>query len=325
MCRLHQKIEQLWWSDDLPPLLLRAASHVYRIINRHNLNRRERATIPPSLPMISIGNITAGGSGKTPFVIWLVTKLKNEGFQPVILCRGDGGNSAKPELLADSSDPQQAGDEAVLLYQKSGCPVISGKDRVHAAQMAQDYGNIIIFDDGFQYRQLERTCDIVLIPAEGVGNGHLIPAGPLRESVEALKRADLVIRTGRASEVEPLTEEKEWRWWCDNHQLEHVAGPRHETPGKGVALTAIARPGRFLQSLEELGVDIVKSYTFPDHHPFSAAEIEQASRHHEAVIVTSKDAVKLRNIWPADRPLWVLEQSAEAEAGLFEAIEKFIR
>ena len=325
MCRLHQKIEQMWWSNGQPSILLRLASHVYKIINRHHLNSRKKRSISPSLPMISVGNITAGGSGKTPFVIWLATLLKAEGFKPVILCRGDGGKGGNPELLTDSSNPLQVGDEAVLLHQKSGCPVISGHGRIQAAKMAQDYGNIMILDDGFQYLQLKRVCDIVLIPAEGVGNGHLIPAGPLRESVEALKRADLVIRTGKTNQTEPLTQGKEWRWWCHDNQLNQIVGPQHEKPKKAVALTAIARPGRFFQSLEELGVDIVKSYTFPDHHLFSTDDIQQVLAHHEAVIVTTKDAVKLQSIWPAGRPLWVLEQRAEAEPGLFEAIKDFIR
>jgi tetraacyldisaccharide 4'-kinase len=324
MFRLHQKIEQMWWSNDQPSILLRAASHFYEIINRHNLNRRKRSSISPSLPMISVGNITAGGSGKTPFVIWLATLLKNEGFQPVILCRGDGGKGGKPELLTDSSAPQKVGDEALLLYQKSGCPVISGQNRTHAVQMAQEHGDIIILDDGFQYLQLERVCDIVLIPAEGLGNGHLIPAGPLREPIESLTRASLIVRTGQADEIKPLGSGKEWRWWCSESQLEQIAGTHHETPEKAVALTAIARPGRFLQSLEKSGVDIIESCTFPDHHWFSTDEVQKAIRHNEAVIVTSKDAVKLRNIWPADRPLWVLTQKPMAESGLFEAIKNLI-
>ena len=324
MCRLHQKIEQMWWSNDQPPFLLRAASHFYKIINRHNLNNRKKKSISPSLPMISIGNITAGGSGKTPFVIWLATLLKNEGFQPVILCRGDGGKGGKPELLTDSSAPQKVGDEALLLHQKSGCPVISGQDRVHATQMAQEHGDVTILDDGFQYLQLERVCDIVLIPAEGAGNSHLIPAGPLREPIESLTRASLIVRTGQADEIKPLSSGKEWRWWCNESQLEQIIGPHHKTPEKAVALTAIARPQRFFESLKKLGVDIIKSYSFPDHHSFSTDDVQKAARHNEAVIVTSKDAVKLRDIWPADRPLWVLTQKPVPESGLFEAIKNFI-
>ena len=322
MSRLHQKVEQMWWSDDQPSILLRAAGHIYNVVNRCNLNNRKSNAVSPSLPMISVGNITAGGSGKTPFVIWLATALKNNGFKPVILCRGDGGKGGKPELLADNSDPKQVGDEAVLLHQKSGCPVISGHDRIHAAQRAESYGDIIILDDGFQYRQLERVCDIVLIPAEGVGNGHLIPAGPLREPVDALNRVDLIVRTGQSSEINPLSDNREWRWWCSNSQPEQLVGPDSETPDRAVALTAIARPERFLHSLEKTGIDIVESYTFPDHHLFSNSDIQQALQHHEPVIVTAKDAVKLQHIWPEDRPLWVLNQTPEAENGLLEAILK---
>jgi len=325
MCRLHQKIEQMWWSGDRPSLLLRTASRFYRLINNHNLNSRKNRSIYPSLPMISVGNITVGGSGKTPFVIWLATLLKNEGFRPVILCRGDGGKGGSPELLRENSAPQKVGDEAVLLYRESGCPVISGQDRVLAAKIAQDYGDLILLDDGFQYLQLKRACDIVLIPAEGVGNGHLIPAGPLRESTEALKRADLIVRTGQAEKSEPFSQGKEWRWWSDESQLDQIAGHHHQKPSRAVSFTAIARPGRFLQSLEKLGVDIVESYTFPDHHLFSTEDIQKSIRHDEAVIITAKDAVKLQNIWPSDRPLWVLTQKPMAETGLFEAIKNVIR
>jgi len=325
MSRLYQKVEQIWWSNDQPPFLLRAASRIYDVVNRHNLSRRKSRAISTTIPMISVGNITAGGSGKTPFVIWLATRLKSEGFRPVILCRGDGGKGGMPELLSDNSTPQKVGDEAVLLYQKSDCPVISGHDRIQATTMAEACGDIMILDDGFQYLQLKRVCDIVLIPAEGIGNGQLIPAGPLRESVDALNRADLIVRTGQSDKIKPLSSNKEWQWWCCEAQLEQVAGPSSEKPGMAVALTAIARPGRFIQSLEKTGMDVVESFTFPDHHPFSTHDIQQVLQHNEAVVVTAKDAVKLQPIWPVDRPLWVLQQQAEAEPGLFEAIKGFVR
>ena len=184
---------------------------------------------------------------------------------------------------------------------------------------------IIILDDGFQYRQLERICDIVLIPAEGVGNGHLIPAGPLREPVEALNRADLIVRTGQTDEIQPdkikpLTTGKEWRWWSCESQLTQLAGEKTERPKRAIALTAIARPQRFIQSLEKLNINIEAASLFPDHHPFSENDIKLAAGHNLPVIVTAKDAVKLQNTWPSDQGLWVLEQNAEAEFGLYEAI-----
>lgn len=318
----HIKIEKMWWSDKTPPAPLKALSHLYRLINRANLNARYRRCSTPPIPLISIGNLTVGGSGKTPFVIWLAGKLKHDGFKPVVICRGDGGKSGAPQIVSHDSDPLVVGDEALLLFQKCGCPVISGRDRIRAARMASEYGDIILLDDGFQYRQLKRICDIVLIPAEGIGNGHLIPAGPLREPVEALERADLIIRTGQSNAIKPLTAGREWRWWCRETTLTQLKGEKSEIPEQVVALTAIARPERFIQSLEQLGIRIEKSYLFPDHHPFSQADIMRAMSHKLPVVVTAKDAVKLSNIWPGECELWILEQTADAEAGLLEAIKE---
>lgn len=315
------KIEKMWWSDARPSAPLRAMSHLYQLINQMNLTARHKRRISPPIPLISIGNLTVGGSGKTPFVIWLASELKRDGLKPVVICRGDGGKSGSPQIVGHDSDPLVVGDEAVLLFEKCGCPVIAGRDRIRAAHMAAEYGNIIILDDGFQYRQLERVCDIVLIPAEGIGNGHLIPAGPLREPIEALERADLIIRTGQSDSVEALTGGREWQWWCRETQLTQLKGQTSETPDWVVVLTAIARPERFSRSLEHLGIHINASYPFPDHHPFAPADLKRVISHKLPVIVTAKDAVKLTRIWPDENELWVLEQVAVAESGLFEIIK----
>ncbi len=321
MSRIHLKVEQMWWTDKKPPALLRAASRLYSLINRHNLEGRKRRAVSPPLPIISVGNLTAGGSGKTPFVIWLAALLEKKGFKPVVICRGDGGKKGAPQLLNHESDPFTVGDEAVLLHRKCRCPVIAGRDRIRASRMAAEYGDIIILDDGFQYRQLERACDIVLIPAEGVGNGHLIPAGPLRESIEALGRADLIVRTGQNDgKIRPLTSAREWRWWICGGRLNQLAGKEAEAPRRAVALTAIARPERFIRSLRQLDIEVEEAHMFPDHHPFSQTDIALVAEQHLPVVVTAKDAVKLEPIWPADQQLWVLEQSAAAEPGLFNAI-----
>ncbi len=320
----HIKIEKMWWDDKSPPASLTLISHLYRLINHLNLTARKRRCIAPPLPLISVGNLTAGGSGKTPFVIWLAGLLKQDGYRPVLICRGDGGKTREPHLVNDESDPLLVGDEAVLLYQNSDCPVIAGRDRIRAAYMAAEYGDLIILDDGFQYRQLDRVCDLVLIPAEGIGNGHLIPAGPLREPVEALARADVVIRTGEGTTIEALSSRREWRWWSHESRLSQIAGPRSETPTHAVACTAIARPERFILSLEKLNIGIEEEFLFPDHHPFTKRDITQISNNELPIIVTAKDAVKLKRVWPADRQLWVLEQHADAEPGLYEVIREKI-
>lgn len=320
MSNLHRNIERMWWSQQKPSLLLRAASRIYAAVNAANLQRRAGRSQLPPLPLISVGNVTVGGSGKTPFVIWLAGELKRACKSPVILCRGDGGSSTDVQLLDPESDPLSVGDEAVLLYRMSGCPVIAGRDRIEGARMAADHGDVIILDDGFQYRQLRRACDIVLVPAEGVGNGNLIPAGPLREPLTALDRADLIVRTGETGSFRPLSGGREWRWRTVEDRLVQIKGEAGRAPDKAVAVTAIARPERFLASLGKLGIDIAARHLFPDHHRFGEGDIAPVLDSGLPAVCTAKDAVKLAAIWPDNRPLWVLEQRAEAEAGLPEAI-----
>ncbi|ATX79093.1 lipid-A-disaccharide kinase [Mariprofundus aestuarium] len=327
MSGLHSRIEGIWWSRSEPPLLLRLLEPLYHCISSRNLNRRARQTVEPPLPLISVGNITAGGSGKTPFVIWLAHALKAEGYSPVILCRGDGGKNAMPTLIDKQADPAVVGDEARLLADLSGCPVIAAKDRIAGSQMAKGMGDIIILDDGFQYRHLKRSCDIVLVPGEGVGNGHLIPAGPLREPIEALVRADIVIRTGDAAELEqpsPLSTGGEWHWQSKATELIDLMNSGAELPSSVYAVTAIARPQRFFDSLTTSGFELSGTKSFPDHHCFSQQEVD-AMLHQPNVAVTGKDAVKLAPNWPKGRPLWLLKLEGIGPPGLIKAILKNLK
>jgi len=317
--RLYQAIESNWWSKEQPNLLLRGLSHLYRLGSKYDQKKRCQNVTKTSLPLISIGNISVGGSGKTPFTIWLAHQLKKHHFKPVILCRGDGGKQTRPQLLNEHSLAKDVGDEAVLLHRMSQCPVISAQDRVAASHMAIEYGDIILLDDGFQYRQLERQCDIVLIPDEGFGNGHSLPAGPLRELPKALHRADIIVRTS-ATSSQQLTNHKEWQWNTQAQRLKDWNQCDEATPESVLAVTAIARPQRFTQSLQELGIYIEDSYFFPDHHPFSNHDMQDIWQQHSAIAVTAKDAVKLLDLWPKNRPLWVLEQNFEGETGLIVAI-----
>jgi len=319
---LHSRIERIWWSKCEPPLLLRLIEPAYRAINAINLKRRAADPIKPPLPLISIGNITAGGSGKTPFAIWLAHALKAEGYSPVLLCRGDGGSNSMPTLVDADAAPAIVGDEARLLADASGCPVIASRDRIAGSRMAEELGDIIILDDGFQYRHLARQCDIVLIPCEGVGNGHMIPAGPLRESIEAVDRADILIRTGDEAEqtiCKPISEAYEWRWQSSSAGLVDVMNSGDATPTKLYAATAIARPQRFFDSLTASGIDLTGSSSFPDHRRFSQQEVDQLCQQ-QRVAVTAKDAGKLAPLWPADRALWLLKLKGSGQPGLIAAI-----
>ncbi|MDQ6967823.1 MAG: tetraacyldisaccharide 4'-kinase [Mariprofundaceae bacterium] len=317
--KLYQAIESIWWRKKQPSLLLRWLSQAYKLGSKYDQKQRLKHAIKAPLPLISIGNISVGGSGKTPFTIWLAQQLEKHHFKPVILCRGDGGSHAEPQLLDQHSLAKDVGDEAVLLRRMSQCPVISGKDRVSASRMATQYGDIILLDDGFQYRQLQRQCDIILIPNEGFGNGHMLPAGPLRESKGSLNRADIIIRTGIDSN-KPLTDKKEWHWHLNTQILNDWNQCEEITPKSVIVVSAIARPQRFKQSLQNLGIHVEASYFFPDHHPFTKHDMRDIWQQRTDIAVTSKDAVKLLPIWPKHKPLWVLEQDFEGEPGLIEAI-----
>ena len=319
MSSLASRIERIWWQQQAPPLALRLAEPLYGFISNLHLKRRAANRVAAALPLISVGNITAGGSGKTPFVIWLAGQLQEHGYRPVILCRGDGGTSRSPLFVTAETDPSLAGDEAVLLARTSGCPVVAARDRIAGSCLAAGHGDIIILDDGFQYRQLERSCDIVLVPAEGVGNGHLIPAGPLREPIAALGRADLVVRSG-VGDSQAITAVREWRWAARPGEIRDVMQTGAERPVRMVAVAAIARPERFFDDLQSLGVMLSGRRAYADHHCYRDKEVAELAALDTPVVVTAKDAVKLAPLWPSGQPLWMLEQQGEGEPGLFEAI-----
>lgn len=325
MTKLHSWIESIWWQAEQPPLYLRLLEPLYAAISARHLSNRSTRISTPALPMISVGNITVGGSGKTPFVLWLADQLKRHGKKPVILCRGDGGSSQSAMLITAAHKADEVGDEARLLADLSACPVIAAQDRISGSMMAASLGDILILDDGFQYRHLDRCCDIVLIPETGVGNGHQLPAGPLREPMYELVRADLIVRTGNhSSRAEPVSIRDEWQWHCRAGQPQDVSTGQEKIPESFYAATAIARPRRFFDDLTAMDYKLTETITFPDHHAFTASEVTSLLAQNQAVVVTAKDAVKLKPLWPADLPLWVLPLESEAEEGLFEAILAYI-
>jgi len=318
----------MWWQTKRKPnMVLRLLSRVYAKVMMFDQNKRFQMQTCPSIPMISVGNITVGGSGKTPFVVWLAGELKTQGFKPVLLSRGDGANNQEPHIVSPYSKAREVGDEAVLLYRLSGCPVIAGRDRIQGAAMAAEYGDVLILDDGFQYRQLHRVCDIVLVPQEGVGNGYLLPAGPLREPLAALSRANVLVRTGQG-EAQPVSRQKEWSWVATSGGVADWMGLADAPLDAGVKvelITSIARPRRVRNDLESLGFDVAEHHIFEDHHKYTNEEVANLLKGNKTLVTTGKDAVKLLPLWDNSRPLWVLEQQAHAENGLLDAVLHFIQ
>lgn len=245
-----------------------------------------------SVPVIIVGNITVGGTGKTPLIIWLARFLREEGFKPGIISRGYGGNSENwPILLDDKSTADLVGDEAVLMAKRTDCPVAVGPERAQTAQMLMDNSdcNVILSDDGLQHYALERDIEIAVIDGDRrFGNGYTLPAGPLREPIERLETVDLVIVNGVPEEENEFSMtvkadiainlvSKEEKLLSD-----FVMIPSH-------AIAGIGNPKRFFDLLEKKHIPI-DTYSFPDHHPFIEDDIKFADG--KAVLMTEKDAVK---------------------------------
>ncbi|MFN2375357.1 MAG: tetraacyldisaccharide 4'-kinase [Candidatus Binatia bacterium] len=294
-------------------------------------------------PVVSVGALRVGGAGKTPFVLWLATRLVARGLRPCIVTRGYGGrgDGAAPRLVTRdlAADPQvvnQAGDEACLLALRSGLPVAVGRDRLAACRLAlRDAGSIDLFllDDGFQHRRLARDLDVVLVSGSESREA-LLPAGPLREGPGALRRAGIVVRTGAGGlpSAAVLGARTKPEMLVSSVGDEHGEDPSRLAGRRVVAVAAIARPGRFLADLEACGADVVASVLRRDHHLFDAddrREIDEAAAQADLVVTTEKDLVKLAGSRP--HPRWralriaVEVDDEERLLGLVDACAAFDR
>ncbi|MCC5958901.1 MAG: tetraacyldisaccharide 4'-kinase [Ectothiorhodospiraceae bacterium] len=251
----------------------------------------KRMSLP--VPVLVVGNIFVGGTGKTPLVLWVARHLRTRQLKPGIITRGYGGNAARwPQLVEADSDPAVVGDEPVLLAQRSGCPVVASPDRVQAAQaLLEHYGcNVIVSDDGLQHYRLRRDLEIVVIDAaRGLGNGQCLPAGPLREPPRRLKAVDLLIANGGPSWLTPyyFTLRLEKARQLVNPE---TVKPLAEFSGMKVhAVTGIGNPDRFFAALARFGLEVIP-HPFADHYPFQKKDIHFDDT--LPVVMTEKDAVK---------------------------------
>ncbi len=263
------------------------------------------------VPVIVVGNITVGGTGKTPFVIWLVRWLRQQGLHAGIVSRGYGGSASEVTRVAPNADPAVVGDEPPLLARRTGAPVVIGKDRVAAVQHLLDRWSVdvVIADDGLQHYALGRDVEIVLIDGtRGLGNGLLLPAGPLREPAERLQEVDWVVANGSntglvADEAVMHVVPQAFVKVSDSRVrlsvAEFIAAHRDVH-----AVAAIGNPERFAQTLRNLGlVPLLRSY--PDHHMFDGSELARTDNH--VFVCTEKDAVKLATLVDVPADLWYLE------------------
>jgi len=254
------------------------------------------------VPVVVVGNITTGGTGKTPLVIWLAGLLRRAGYRVGIVTRGYGGRArARPRIVHADSDPLQVGDEAVLLASRTGCPVMSGVDRVAAVQhlRAGNGCSLVISDDGLQHYRLGRTVEIAVTDGDrGLGNGLCLPAGPLREPASRLHSVDFHVINGSA-------DGSGWRMRMQLNGVRPLAGGGATLSldsfrqSQVHAVAGIGHPQRFFDMLRAAGLQVIE-HAFPDHHVFSAAELDFGDG--LPVLMTDKDAVKCRrfdteNLW----------------------------
>ena len=315
-----------WYRITPLHLLLLPLSLLFLLIvaTRRLLFRRGiLSSVKLPVPVIIVGNISVGGTGKTPLTLRLAEQLRDYGWHPGIISRGFGGSGNNPREVLPTSAPATVGDEPVLMAQRKLCPVWVGRDRPAAALAllsAHPECDIILSDDGLQHYRLQRDVEIVVVDGmRRFGNGFLLPAGPLRETQSRLREVDaVVINGGKAALGEYLMQLEGVHFYnLLNPETTATAADFH---GQVVhAIAGIGHPERFFSHLNKLGIS-AQTHAYPDHHAYSAGDLAYAGAN--ALLMTEKDAVKCLSF--ADERCWVLRVDAHLDSALIQLILKKI-
>ena len=315
-------LQQCWYRITPLHLVLLPVSFLFgllaavrRVLYRSGILPSERLPVP----VIVVGNITIGGSGKTPLTLWLAQQFIECGWHPGIISRGYGGSARFPQVVQPGSDPDEVGDEAVLMAQRQLCPVWIGRHRPAVARallQATPECDVILSDDGLQHYRLQRDVEIVVV--DGVrrfGNGFLLPAGPLREPTSRLNQVDAVVIHGGQAAIGQFS----MQLHGDNfYNLLNPATTAQAADFKDLKLHAIAgigHPQRFFQHLSHLGL-VVQTHPFPDHHHYVVTDLDFSNA--DAILMTEKDAVKCAPF--ATEKCWVLRVDAQLDPALTQLI-----
>jgi tetraacyldisaccharide 4'-kinase len=325
-------LNRIWYVRDAPPAWLLPLEGVFGAgtrLRRWLYRKHLRGSVRLSRPVVVVGNLSVGGTGKTPVVCWLVERLKELGLRPGVVTRGYGGSNRAPRLVRESDDAMLVGDEPLLLVRRTRALVAVGRRRAAAAQMLVDAGcDVIVSDDGLQHYALSRDCEIVVIDAErGFGNGHLLPAGPLREGKRRLASVDAIVVNdagAAAAAGEP------WRGAPQGGQARPVFNMRlkatqavslldsstrnlREFSGQEVhAVAGIGNPQRFFRMLRTFGMQ-VSPHELPDHAVLKPQDIEFGDG--RPVLMTEKDAVKCASVARAQHWCVPVSVSFEIDGG----------
>lgn len=292
---LAERASEIWYGNSPAALFLLPLAYLFAGIVRlrravYKCGIKSSHMLP--VPVVVVGNITLGGTGKTPLVIWLAEMLIKAGYKPGIISRGYGGCSKTwPLAVGANTGPVLVGDEPYLIARQTNVPVVVGPSRVEAAQklLAEFDCDVLISDDGLQHYKLNRDIEIAVIDGERrFGNGYCLPAGPLREPVERLNSVDFIVvngekTAGQECSMRLIGDEAVNLVTGERTRLAEFAG------GTCHALAGIGNPQRFFKLLESKGL-ICQAHSFPDHYAFSSGDI--AFGDGQPVFMTEKDAVK---------------------------------
>lgn len=298
-------------------LLYRAVTAVRRWLFRLGLMRTRRFPVP----VVVVGNVAVGGTGKTPLTLALIERLRAEGFRPGVVSRGYGGETTYPALVTAASTSAAVGDEPLLLALRSGAPVVVDPQRPRAVQKLLDETNcdVVLCDDGMQHYALARDIEICVIDGQrGLGNRQLLPMGPLREPPWRLKTVEYVVGNGGTAGIPGVfgmhLRASTWRPLDDGD----AAAPK---PGARIrAIAGIGNPGRFFGMLRAQGYEVVEQ-AFPDHHRYTAQDLSFVDG--LPLVMTEKDAVKCRAL--GLHQAWYVPVTAELPEQFYEALVTDLR
>jgi tetraacyldisaccharide 4'-kinase len=314
------RLQRIWYDSEPVPYWLAALVPLYRVLRAlhlapYRIGLRRAARV--GAPVVVVGNLTAGGSGKTPLVIALVEALRARGFRPAVVSRGYGGTQRAASVLDEAPDPRRYGDEPSLMRRRTGAMVAVGRNRAEAAALLVSQGaNVVIADDGLQNPSLARDIEICVIDGQRrFGNERLLPAGPLREPLDRLAGIDFRVCNGARAEPGEIAMR------LVGEVAVAVSGaPRTRALAsferqRVHAVAGIGNPARFFAGLQARGIDVIP-HPFPDHHPFTAADLDFGDA--LPVVMTEKDAIKC--VAFAHDDVWCVPVSAELPASFIDAL-----
>ena len=352
----RSKLERLWqrepsWGGALAMVPLRIAGALFRgSLAARNLWWRRMAR-SADVPLISVGNLTVGGNGKTPFTLFLASRLQSRGLRVAIASRGYTGSRSvsAASLVADRGElkypPEESGDEPAMMSRRFSGPIAVARRRLNAIATLARQGplDVVILDDGFQHTRLKRDLDLVLVSDErGFGNRRMLPAGPMREPLAALKRADAIVIVSfgsdhrsaiRAGEMELLQRHRVFHArLCPRSLVASVQGQWHESAPllagrRVIAVSGLANPVTFHSMVREIDGDLVGVLEYPDHHAYTWADwqtIATAARAADAVITTEKDLIKLERFPFARDSLYALRLEVSIPEEELKALDELI-